>query len=156
MVSSPLTIHTSRPFRPVQLCRGCFGLLYQLSPLSGALGCICLRLCNSQSTFPCAVTLDSCPICEGAWECDYQDEENRGAEGFWMAGEGLEVGLGLLTSPPEHTQGTSVWLDGSKSSFCKSCALVAVHIPLFFCEGWFHSLGPLFLSNGHKEWFLTL
>lgn len=48
-----------------------------------------------------------------------------------MAGEGLEVGLGLLTSPPEHIQGTSVWLDGSKRSFCKSCALVAVHIPLF-------------------------
>ena len=49
-----------------------------------------------------------------------------------MAGEGLEVGLGILTSPPEHIQGTSVWLDGSKSSFCKSCALMAVHTPLFF------------------------
>ena len=66
----------------------------------------------------------------GQW--DYEDEENRGAGGFWMAGEGLEVGLGILTSPPEHIQGTSVWLDSSKSSFCKSCALVAVHTPLFF------------------------
>ena len=61
------SIHTSRPFRPVQLCRDCFGLLYHLSPLSAVLGYICLRLCNSQSTFPCVVTFDSCPIYEGAW-----------------------------------------------------------------------------------------